>query len=231
MKTTINYKKPITLSLSFFLLMMFAVFSCFISCRSNVNNATPPAGVMAVNSAQASTPQDFYIDNTKQNSSAIAYTQSTGYFYVIGGNHQTQFETSSTTTISASGSFSFAPGAYYSVFYTDAKTANAYQNDRTMPQQADSRVRFINLSTALNSNVDVTSTVGGKTSGLISALAYQAASAYMEVSSASTFSLSASGSSTVLLNIPVVLQAGKIYTIFISGTTSTTITYSLVAEN
>jgi len=73
--------------------------------------------------------------------------------------------------------------------------------------------------------------VGGKTSGLISALAYQAASAYMEVSSASTFSLSASGSSTVLLNIPVVLQAGKIYTIFISGTTSTTITYSLVAEN
>lgn len=232
MKTIIKFKTPKTLSFSLIALAILTVVTCFTSCKINNNNVTPPAFVMAANAAQASAPQDFYVDNNKLNGSAIAYTQSTTYFNVTADNHQCQFKNSATATVNASFSAAFVPGGYYTAFYTDNNnTAAVYQDDRTMPQSSDARVRFINLSTYLNSSVDFSSNASGKATKIINSLAYQAASDYAEVAAASTFSLYAAGSSTVLLNIPVALQAGHIYTIFISGTTSATVTYTLVAEN
>jgi hypothetical protein len=231
MKTNFNFKTPKTLFYSFFAIAFIAV-ACLTSCsKDNVNGTAAPASVMAVNSAQASAPQDFYVDNNKQNTSAIAYTQSTGYFVVGNGDHQIQFKTSATTTVNASLNASFAPGGFYSVYYADDNTTNTYQNDRTMPGSGNSRVRFINLSSAMTANVDFASTIGTKSTAVVSGLAHKAASSYSEVSSNSTFTLSASGSSSVLLNIPATLQAGHIYSIVISGTTSATLAFTIVAEN
>ena len=233
MKTTNKFKTPSILSTSFIALSVAAI-TCFSSCsKNNDNEVVAGASIMAVNSAQTSAPQDFYVDNTKVNSSAIAYTQNSGYIIVSSGStHSIQFKTSSTSTVNTTNSSSFAPGGFYTVFYTDNNGSATYPDDRTQPQPSDARVRFINLSSAMTANADFASTTGSKSNAIVSGLAYQAASAYYEVSgAANTFTFSTSGSSTVLLNIPVTLQAGKIYTIFISGSTSTTITYTLVAES
>ncbi len=225
MKTIFNFKTPKTLS---FILLMAMVTVCLVSCSKNNGQVAVSAYVMATNAAQASAPQDFYADNTKLNGSAIAYTQSTSYISIGSGSHQGQFKTSTTTNVNTAFSLSFAPGGYYTVFYTDDNTATTYQDDRTAPQSGNARVRFINVSSALTSNVDFANSTGSK---IVSGLAYKAASAYNDVSSSSTFTLSASGSATVLLNIASSLQAGHIYTIFISGATSATITYTVVAES
>jgi len=228
MKTKSNFKTPKTLSFSFFLFLLAITVTSMISCNKNSDNANVSANVMAVNSAQASSPQDFYVDNAKVNSSAIAYTQNSGYTSIGSGNHAAQFKTSATASVNTSFNFSASPAAYYTVVFTDNNTASTYQNDRTTPQSNNARVRFINVSSALTGNVDFANNTGAS---VVAGLAYKAASAYSEIAAGTTFKLSASGSSTVLLNIPVTLQAGHIYTIFISGATSATITYTLVAES
>lgn len=226
MKTFFDFKTPKTLLFSLISLFMLSVL--FTSCTKDDNNAGLSAYVMATNSAEASAPQDFYADNNKLNGSAMAYTQSSSYITIGAGTHQLQFKTATTATVNSSISQSFSSGKYYSVFYTDDKSAVTAEDDRTMPQSGKARVRFINLSSAINSNVDFAVAGGSK---LVSALSYKAASAYYDVDAATAFSLSVSGSSSVLLNIPASIQAGHIYTIYISGATTATVTYHVVAQN
>lgn len=230
MKSNSTFRTPKPLSFTVFVTLLATALFFVVSCSKNDNQANPPALVMAANTAQGSAAQDFYVDNNKQNTSALAYGQSTNYFSVTAGDtHQSQFKASSTSTVDATYSLQLAPGGYYSVYFADNNTVTAYQNDRTPPQSGAARIRFINLSAALTSNVDFASSTGAT---VVSGLASRAASSYYDIATlSSSFSLKASGSSSVLLNIPVVLQAGKIYSIIVSGTTSATLTYSVIAEN
>lgn len=198
------------------------------SCKKDDNgdvNAT--AYIMATNSAEGSAAQDFYVDNDKINANAMAYTQSTAYTSVKAGDHQIQFKTNNSATVNSTASLSPNAGEYYSVFYLDDKTTVTAKDDQTAPQSGKARVRFINLSLALTSNVDFGIATGNK---IASGLARKVASAYYEVDAASAFSLYSAGSTSVLLNIPVTLQAGRIYTIYISGSTQATITYHLLVQ-
>src|ERR1700744_230008 len=114
MKTNKNFKTPKPLSYSFLFLILLAAITCMMSCRNDANNGTPPVSIMAANSEQGSASQDFYVDNTKMNSSAIAYGQSSGYFTTTAGNHQVQFKNSTSGSVSATNTGSFAPGGFYS---------------------------------------------------------------------------------------------------------------------
>jgi hypothetical protein len=117
---------------------------------------------------------------------------------------------------------------YYTVFYTDDKSTVTTHDEHTAPPSGKARVRFINLSSAVASNVDFGLTTGNK---IVSGLAYKAASAYYNVDAATTFSLYASGSTTAMLSIPATIQAGHIYTIYISGATQATVTYHVLVQD
>ena len=227
MKTYLNFKSPKTLSI---LLSAFALLSIGLTaCNKNSEpEVTGTAYIRAANSAEASAPQDFYVDDSKQNSTALAYTQASSYSTVNAGAHNVQFRTSSTTTVNVSGGVFLNPGTYSTFYYASDNTAVAVQDDNTPPQSGKARVRFINLSSAVNSSVDFGITAGNK---IVTNLAYKIASAYQEVDAATSFSLYAAGSSTATLTIPTTIQAGKIYTIVISGTTTATITYSVYLQN
>lgn len=226
MKTYFNFKSPKTLSiLASFILLSIA----FVGCNKNDDTeVTGTAYVRAVNSAEASAPQDFYVDDSKQNSTALAYTQASSYSTVNAGTHNTQFRTSGTTTVNVSGGVFLNPGTYSTFYYCSDNTGVAVQDDNTNPQSGKARVRFINLSSAFNNSVDFGITSGNK---IVTNLAYKVASAYNEVDAATSFQLYATGSSIVTLNIPTAIQAGKIYTIVISGATTTTITYTVYVQN
>jgi hypothetical protein len=226
MKTFSNSKKLRSLSLSLFAFMLLAM--TFASCSKDNSNNNLSAYVQVTNSAEASAPQDFYVDNVKVTTSAVAYGSSSTFLATKTGNHQAMFENSGTSTANASFSMSLEAGKYYSVFYASGNSYGSYQDDRTAPQTGKARVRFINLSSALSSNVDFAATSGAK---LVSNLSYKAASAYYDVDSATAFSIYLTGSSSALISIPFAMQAGHIYTIYISGTTSTTVTAHVVTEN
>ncbi len=225
MKTILN---TITNSRLFLTLAAAAALSLSLSsCKKSSSSASLSAWVMITNSAQGSTPQDFYLDNNKANSSAVAYSQSSAFISTSAGNHRGQFRASATGTVDATTTLSLAAGKYYTVFYTDGGSTASAEDDRTSPQSGKSRVRFINLSSALTSSIDVAAT---GSANLVSGLAYKVASAYYDVDPATSFSLKASSSSTVLLNIPSAMQAGHIYTVYFSGTTNATIASNVVTE-
>lgn len=227
MKKIINYTTPRTL----FAVAALAFATCLSACTKNDGDVTTPttsAYVMATNTAEASDAQDFYADNNKVNSSALAYTQSTAYIKVAAGNHNLQFKSSANASVNSSATLNAQSGKYYSVFYTDDKSTVTVTDDHTAPQSGKARVRFINLSSALNSAVDFGVSGGNK---LITTLAYRAASAYAEVDAATKFSLYIAGSTTVKLDMPVTISAGHIYTIYISGATAATIHYNVLVQD
>jgi hypothetical protein len=226
MKTIFNSPTPKFLSLS--VIVFATLLFAFSSCKKSDNTVDSAAYVMATNSAETSDPLDFYLDNAKANTSALAYTNSTAYIAVSAGNHQVQFKSSSTSSINTSTTAAFSSGQFYSVFYTDDQSVVTTQDDRTPPQSGKARVRFINLSAIVSSNVDFAINGGAR---LVSGLAYKVASAYNDVDPAASYSLYLSGSSTVLLNIPANLQAGHIYTIYISGATNVTVGFHVVQQS
>lgn len=226
MKTLLNFKLAGVLWVP--VVALFILSTCFTACKKDNNGLGAVAYLMATNSAEASSPQDCYVDNNKINDAAMAYTQSTNYVLVSTGNHQVQFRTPITATVNSSFSQSFSSNKYYSVFYTNDKSLVVTEDDKTVPQSGKARVRFINLSPALNTGIDLAVTGGSR---LVESLAYKAASVYNDVDAATTFSLSVTGSNSILLSIPGVVQAGRIYTIYISGNTSASVGYHVIVQN
>ncbi len=223
MKTNHHPRTPkVFITLFSVILLATGLSSCK---KDDNNNPTVSAYIMATNSAEGSVGQDFLVDNNKANASTMAYTQSTTYTAVKAGDHELQFRSSGTTTVNSTTSLNAGAGNYYSVFYLDDKSTVTVQDDQTAPQSGKARVRFINLSSFVTSNVDFGVTAGNK---LATALARKAVSAYYEVDAATAFSLYAAGSTSVLLSIPVTLQAGKIYTVYVSGSTQATLSYHLI---
>lgn len=217
-----------------FLLVIFAI-AALSSCKKD-DDATVngTAYLMITNAAEGSAAQDFYLDNTKLSTSAVAYAQSTSYLNNTPGNHSATFNNTGSATANVSFSLTTAIGGYYSVYYTGGATAssNSYvvtQDDNTAPASGKAKVRFIHLaSAAAASSVDFGISATNK---LVTGLAYKAVSAYNTVDANTTFFLYASGSTTAMLSLPVTIQAGKIYTIYVSGSTTATLSYHIVAQN
>ena len=219
----LNRAKPF----SFLLIFFMAIALSFTACKKD-STANLSAYVMVTNSAEGSAAQDFYLDNNMVGASAVAYTQSSSYITTSNGSHTGQFKATGTTNVDATINLTLASGSFYTVFYTSGNNAVVGMDDRTAPSPGKARVRFINLSSALASNIDVTAS---GSLNLITGLAFKVFSTYNDVDVASSFSLMASGSSTVLLNIPATLQAGHIYTIYFSGTSNASLAAPVIEED
>ncbi|MDN5285505.1 MAG: hypothetical protein JWR38_1779 [Mucilaginibacter sp.] len=209
--------------LSISIIALLFAFS-FSSCKKNTT-VTVSSALNIINAGETSAPQDFFVDDAKANTTPIAYTQSTGYLSV-SGSHTCSFRTSGTGTVNNTFPVAFAPGAYYSVYYADDKSALGIQDDKTTPQTGKARVRFINLSTIMTAKIDVYIAGGA---AVVSGLAYENFSDYYEINSSTALTVNAAGSTTALVNIPGNIQAGKIYTIYVSGATA--LSYHVVPEN
>lgn len=213
------------------LVLAFAMIAGFSSCKSD-SSITGDAYIRIVNSAEGSGPQDFYLDSTKVNATAIAYGQSSNYITSQSGDREARFKSAGTSTVNSSSNVNISAGNHYTIYYTGGTSSNAnyVTNDETSaPSAGKIKVRLVHLSSAAASSVDLAVQGGAK---IVNGLAYKTASAYQEVDAASSFQLYASGSSTAALTLSNLgLQAGKIYTIYLSGSTTATITYHVMVDN
>jgi hypothetical protein len=203
-------QKTTTLCLSLIALLLAAV--SFSAC-SKKNEVTGTGYIQVTNASETASPIDFYVDNTKENTAALTYNQSTSYFPVTSGVHPANIKSSASGVSVAAFNVTPQPGVYYSVFYFGG-TTTAYQDDLTAPQSGKARVRFINLNLALTGNLDFGITGESK---IVSALISKVASDYVDVKPGATFSAYTAGTTTEILNIPTSIAAGHIYTIYLSG--------------
>ncbi len=220
------------------------ILMCFIACAVIVSSCSKDdndamlsgeAKVMIVNSASGSAAQDFYLDNTKVNAQAVAYSQSTAYISTSAGyGRKGEFRNTGSASANFTGNVDILPGKNYTFFYiTKADgTGNSsvvFSDETTSSSTTKARVRFINLAGGLSSaNFLIT---GGST--LASNVAFGAASGYNDVDPGTISvqtALAAGGTASVNLG-SFTLQAGKIYTIYTSGSLAATVSASLIAHN
>lgn len=189
--------------------------------------------VRVVNGAAGSVPQDFYINNNIVNAQAVAYNESTAYIEISGGNgRNAEFKNAGTGTVNFTGQVDLVPGENYTFFYTGkfsgaGNSSAVFKDDKTNPSTIRARVRFVNLAAGFDSaNLTVT---GG--SNIATNIAFGNASTFNEID-AGTVTLQ-----TALYNNPsapvslgsFTLQAGKLYTVFTSGSLSGTVSAKLIA--
>ena len=225
------FKKP---QLKFLPILFIGVASAFTSCKKDNSNggSATTAKVKIVNAADGSASQDLYIDNVKLDASAVAYTQSSDYFTENAGSHSAKFTNTGSTTANVAFNVTLQADSSYTIYYTGSNATQGSivtTNNLTAPSAGMARVRIINLSTAAAANIDFGLSA---TSKLVTNLAYRAVSAYNTINANTALYLYAAGSIDAMLNIPATtIQAGKIYTIYISGSTAIDIKYNIVAEN
>jgi hypothetical protein len=216
MKINLTGSKAIVL----FLAALFCISSC--SKKNEVSGSTQTSGyVTFINASPSLVTQDFFVDNIKVNSQALAYTQSTGYLEIKAAGHQLQVKSSANSTLNNTSTFSVTAPFYYSIFYAEDKSVLELEDERTPPKTGQCRVRFINLSSIIGT-VDI-GTVGiGIAKGIkfLNGLEYRTYTKYYDFNAGTAFTLYTGGSNVILKDILVTLEAGHFYTIYLTGTSS-----------
>lgn len=220
-----------------FFIALTALTVLVASCSKSDDDEvlTGEAKVMIVNSAPGAAAQDFYLENTKVNTEAVAYTQSTAYISTPAGySRKAEFRDGGSATVNFTGYLDILPNKNYTFFYTNkadgSGTSSAVFTDEiTSSSTTKARVRFINLA----SGFSLANLLIADGSAIASNVAFGAASSYSDIDpGAVNLQIALAAGGTTSLNLgSLTLQAGKIYTIYTSGSLTGTVTASLITHN
>lgn len=223
MKTSNIFNKSLLLGL-------FCLPLVFTACSDDDDvDVGESSQIKIVNASEASTPQDFYLNDRKVNSSAIAYEGSEGYISTKSGNDQdAEFRTSGSVT--ADTEVDLDGNKNYTFFLHGEGTSSAIltsEDDLTAPEEGKAKIRFVHLSSAADQNLDI-SLLGTK---LVSGLSFKNTTSFMSIEDGlHVFQVFSAGTTEdpIELNLAS-LTEGKIYTVVISG--SSNIKATLIANN
>jgi hypothetical protein len=225
MKTNIN--KFIT-GVAMAATLVYSISSCK---KDDGDNKQLTASLSFVNSAEGSSAQDVYVNDSKINTSAVAYGSASTNNSTSAGNKTVAFKNTGSASATASANVSADVNTSKTLFLvkqSDGSLAiSAYSNENTATS-GNARSRFINVAPLLSNTINVTTSTGAS---VISALSFKAASAYQTVDAATTFNVSMSGSLEVTTISGSEFQAGKIYTVWFDSSSTTKAKYHVVVEN
>ncbi|NOT32690.1 MAG: DUF4397 domain-containing protein [Candidatus Eisenbacteria bacterium] len=200
-------------------LALFAVTGCSSDDDNPVSPGTPAAQarVMAVHASPDAPAVDLLVDGTIAGT-ALAFPNSTPYLSVTSGTRNVKVNVTGTATTVINADLALSANTNYSVFATDSVAsigALVLTDDLTAPAAGKAHVRFVHLSPNAPA-VDV-AVQGGAV--LFANRSFKEFAPFTPVD-AGTYNLEVrlAGSSTVVLPLNgIVLQAGKIYTVFAKG--------------
>lgn len=189
-------------------------------CSDDDNPVAPaasPARVMAVHASPDAPAVDLLVDNAIAGT-GLAFPNNTGYLNVGAGSRNIKVNVTGTSTTVINANVSVTSGASYTVFAVDsvaAISALVLSDDLATPAAGKAHVRFVHLSPNAPA-VDIGVQGGGVVFGNKAFTEYTAFTPL----DAGTYDLEVrvAGTSTVVLPLNgIVLQAGKIYTVFAKG--------------
>ncbi|MBE9584155.1 DUF4397 domain-containing protein [Mucilaginibacter sp. JRF] len=228
MKIFDQLKNTKILSLSLIVLATVSLSSCD---KDDDDATSGKAQIRITNAVEGSASQELYLDGNKISTSAVAYGNTSSYIETNSGDRQAQFRNEGSATASTAFDLELQNNKHYSVYFTgnaESKTSVVTEDDTTAPSSGKAKVRFVHLASAVTSSVDVGLSAANK---VFTDVAYKAASAYKEVDANTKFFLYGAGSTQAELDMSTAVQVGKIYTIYLSGSTIATLKYTVVAEN
>lgn len=203
------------------ILAMAAIAPLLIAgCGNDDDNPlapSPAARIMAVHASPDAPAVDLLVDNTVAGT-GLAFPGNTVYLSASSGTRNLKVNVSGTTTTVINANLPVSGGASYTVFACDSVAsigAIVLSDDLTAPASGKAHVRFVHLSPNAPA-VDVAVQGGGV---LFGNKAFQEYTAFTPVDAGSyDLEVRLAGTGTVVLPLNgIVLQSGKIYTVFARG--------------
>lgn len=195
-----------------------------ISCdKDETPQAT--ASVNIIHASPDAPGVDLLVDNLKVNTAALNFPDATGYLKVFTGTRNIKVNAAGTNNSVINADLTFMADKYYSLYaYNRLASIGAFmvEDNLTAPASGQSHIRFFHLSP--NAPSVTVGTLSGTTFTPVfvnrSFETQTTASANQNFTPVPagtyTFDVQANGSS--VLNLPnIMLQAGKIYTVFAKG--------------
>lgn len=210
----------------FSLLAVLVLAATACNKKNDVNQISGTANIQITNASQTDSPIDFYVGSTKENTLPIAYTQSSAYFQVKTGQQPASIKVNATGSTLASFNITPVANANYSIFYFGGLTTS-YTDDLNIVA-GKARVRFINFNKGLTANLDYGITSAA--TPLVTNLGPAFDSAYYSVAAGSAFSVYATGTTNSILDIPTSIEAGHVYTIYLSGEGTSTLKATVLLQ-
>lgn len=187
----------------------------------------PPVGearLKYVHAAVGVPSQNFYIDGQKLGITSVVYGQASATSTVQSGGRNFVFVDEITNAATAGTSGALEIGGYYTIFLVKDLQQKAgalgIGDNLTAPETGKAKVRFMHLNSFLDNSVKID--ISGGTTPLEPALGFGKSTNYFQVPPGTKFTATATGVTTSP-EIDFGIEAGKIYTIWLSGNASTDI--------
>ncbi|MBG6236062.1 hypothetical protein IWX76_002643 [Pedobacter sp. CAN_A7] len=215
-------------------LSILALTTGLTSCKKDDVDESGTTHVKVVNASQSSNAQGFFLANTPLVANGLAFGTASDYIASPSGNNLTaEFKNDGSTTPYATDNFDFDSGTRYSVFLAgDGQSARikVFTDDLAAPASGQAKVRFIHLSDAAPGNIDIRR---GNGNNLVVNLSRDNASDFTAVAPGILeLNVYASGQTTSLGTFNLAAFApDKIYTVFVTGNSASTIKVNQVTHN
>lgn len=202
------------------------------SCKDNDVDESGTANIKVVNAAPSSASQNLFIAD-KSVATGLDFGEASNYIAFSSGNNlQAEFRTESSGAVYASGDFDLDNGSNYTVFLAgDGAQArvNIFKDDNS-PVSGKAKVRFIHLSDGAPTQIDVRN---GATTNLAVNIGRNTSSNYVNLDpGVLSLQVFATGGSTSIGTFDLTaLQADKVYTIYITGTSADAISVRQTTHN
>lgn len=206
-----------------------------VSCKKNDIDEKGMANVKIVNAANTSTDQGFYLAGKVVVQGGLAFGEtSDGYISVSSGNNlELQFRNDGSATGYATTEHDLDKNKYYTIFLAgEGQTARVkvYEDNLSAPTSGKAKIRFVHLSNAAPDHIDIRTSSG---TNLVVNLKRDDISNYIEVDpSVMSLQVFATGQSASLGTFDLsAFAAGKIYTVYVTGSTGASIQIRQVVHN
>jgi len=215
-------------------LAILAITTGLTSCKNNDVDDTGTVNLKVVNASPGAAPQGFYLANSTVVQGGLSFGKASDYIVTNSGNNlEVQFRNNGSASPYATGNFDFEKGRYFSIFLAgQGQTARikVFKDDITAPASGQVKVRFIHLSDAAPEQVDIRR---GSGDNLVVNLKRDEASNYVTVAPGIlSLDVYATGQSNSLGKFDLTaLLPDKIYTVFVTGSTTSDIKVHQVVYN
>jgi hypothetical protein len=225
-----------------FLLVCLSLVLLFAACSKKSDPIPEPVGeakVRYVNAVQGSAAQDFYVNGNKKSTAALAYGFASDYFTITSGSNNFKFtDAGSSTTNWQTAAYNFPISLNATVFYYQKMSGPIADfpigDDMSSAPVGKAKVRFININKFAGNNAISVSVVGQATVLIPSLLNVDASGsnsgvAYFPVDAGAKFTFSQTGATDIVFDPGIV--AGKNYTIWIDGSSVSSIAAHVILQN
>lgn len=200
--------------------LLLAVFSLTSCLKDNDNNVTPNYSWLSVINASPNLEKfDFVIDNNLINDDAFSFTERLRYFSIFAGTRRIGIYKDQTNDSLRTGTLIAKPGEIYSLYVVGQAPNHEFltiTDSLKEPTTGKARVRFLNLSVnapALKLNYGVDST-------LFNNVTYKNHTDFVEIPGGKKYNFSVAtevGSGNTGTEDGVLIESGKIYTVWAKG--------------